>query len=360
MVLYTEKLMKKKMLAFLCALVFLTLPALIYAQNDIVVTFGGDCTLGSEDKFWDRDSSFVNTVNNNGFSYPFKNLVDLFSNDDLTVVNLEGVFHDSKCGKLKKTYNFRAPSGFAKILPISSIEAVTLGNNHIFDYGEQGFKSTVKALEDSGVEWFVNCRYDNKGYIYEKNGNKIGFVGFYIGDWRRKPSLVRDTINGLKAQGAKALVGIMHGGIEYVSFHDSDQEKMADWLIAEGVDLVIGHHPHVVQGIQIKEKTAIVYSLGNLAFGGNDKIKKQAGDALLAQAKFSFDDNSNYLGYQLRLIPVHPSSSGEKTNNFQPVLADRLNAERILAEVQKDTEFILPAYVEGEGSKLPFISNTAY
>lgn len=352
--------MKKKLLFFLIVSVFAFAPALTFAKSDIIVTFGGDCTLGSEDKFWDRPDSFISAINSRGYEYPFKNLKDIFSQDDLTVVNLEGVFHDSKSGKLKKTYNFRAPSEFAEILPLSNIEAVTLGNNHTFDYGEQGFKSTVKALEDKGIAWFVNCRYDNKGYIYEKDGVKIGFVGFYIGEWRRKPGLVRETINELKDKGAKALVGVMHGGMEYSLFHDKDQGKMADWLIKEGVSVVIGHHPHVIQGVQIKESATIIYSLGNLSFGGNNKIKGQADDALLAQVKFSFDDNLNYTGYQVKLLPIHPSSSFNSANNFQPTLAHSSDANRILSVVQEDTDFVLPKYKDGEGCILPFVFNTVY
>ncbi|MDO5022357.1 MAG: CapA family protein [Eubacteriales bacterium] len=347
--------MKKKSIALLlmCILFLAILP--VCAQKYIVVTFGGDCTLGSEDQLWDRENSFISVVNAQGFEYPFKNLVDLFSKDDLTIVNLEGTFHDSKNGKLKKAFNFRAPSDFAKILPLSKIEAVTLGNNHIFDYGEKGFSSTIKALDAVGTAWFANCRYENRGYLYEKDGVKIGFVGFYIGDWRKQPSLIRDTIDELKLQGANALVGIMHGGAEYSSFHDSNQEKMAEWLILNGVSLVIGHHPHVVQGVAVNADSSIVYSLGNLSFGGNSRIRKQAGDALLAQVKFSFDDSSNYIGHQVRLIPIHPSSTGDKTNNFQPALADLLNAQRILAGVQKDTDFILPPYEENIGCTLPFV-----
>jgi hypothetical protein len=347
------KFIQKTLVIFL-VLIFLAVN--VSAEGtEIIVTFGGDCTLGSEDKYWEKESSFIQYIEKYGFEYPFVNLKPIFESDDITMVNLEGVFHDSKRGKLKKTYNFRAPSTYAQILPLASIEAVTLGNNHSMDYDRHGFEATTAALDNFGVEWFVNCRYTNKGYLYQKNGAKIGFVGVYIGDWRRQPSFVRGTIDELKSKGAKAIVGIIHGGTEYSLRHDSNQEKMADWLIKEGVSVVIGHHPHVVQGVNIKGSTSIVYSLGNLSFGGNDRIKEHAGDALLARTSFYFDAVGNYTGHRIWLIPIHPSSAGGLVNNYQPVLANAEEANRILAVVQNDTPFTLSPYVLGEGCALPFV-----
>lgn len=328
--------------------------------TEIVVTIGGDCTLGSEDEKWEEETSFIQHIRRHGYLYPFANMRELFLKDDLTVVNFEGTLAEKPNGRVAKTYNFRAPVDYASILPQSGIEAVTLGNNHSGDYGQQGFDSTIKALEDAGVSWFVDCPQGNQVYVYEKDGVKIGFLGFYVGYWRANRARINQSLKELKEKGCATIVAIMHGGSEYSQRHDASQYKMAMSCIEQGASVVIGHHPHVLQGLERVGDATIVYSLGNFAFGGNKRVKPMADTALLVQARFLFDKDGQYTGHQLTLHPIHPSGTFSEVNNFQPIFASGAEAQRIMGILQSDTaSFTLMPFVEGVGAVQAFVPNTA-
>lgn len=323
---------------------------------EIVVTIGGDCTLGSEDDKWGESTSFIQHITRLGYLYPFANMKDMFEKDDLTVINFEGVLAENPYGKITKTYNFRAPTDYAKIMPLNSIEAVTLGNNHSGDYGQQGFDSTVKALDDAGVNWFVNCPQGNRVYVYEKDGIKIGFLGFYVGYWRANRGRINQSLKELKEKGCSTIVAIMHGGSEYSQRHDGSQKNMAMSCIEQGASVVIGHHPHVLQGLEKINDATIVYSLGNFAFGGNKRIKPMADTALVVQVRFLFNKDKQYVGHQMTLHPIHPSGTFTEVNNFQPVFAKGAEAQRIMGILQSDTaSFPLMPFVEGRGAVQAFV-----
>ena len=137
------------------------------AETTLHITFAGDCTLGSEEAMRNQASSFVSTITREGYDWPFANMQELFQNDDLTVVNLEGVLSDSnKQENKKKTFRFRGPTDYVNILTRSGIEAVNLANNHTQDFGKQGFTSTQQTLDAAGIaqvrQWaqtVVECPY---------------------------------------------------------------------------------------------------------------------------------------------------------------------------------------------------------
>ncbi len=337
------------------------------APKQIVVTFTGDCTLGNTPLQREGDQvegkrCFESYIEEFGVEYPFKNVRDIFLNDDLTVINLESTFYDYEANKANKTYNFRSPVSYADMLPVAGIDAASMGNNHMEDYGEPGFRSTVDALEARGVHWFGSNEYANGTYIFEKDGVKIGFVAAYISWWwgTGNAAIVRQDIADLRAQGCSLIVACLHGGVEYDLRHDKNQESMANKFIGYGADIVIGHHPHVLQGIRLDRSTGIttLWSLGNFCFGGNPKFNKpEARYACIAQFTFSFDENGKYLGYQMNLIPAYTSGSAEY-NNYQPCLVEGADAEKVLAAIQYDTPWknlTLNPYVPGVGALQDFV-----
>ena len=345
--------MKRLSVLFMCLI--MSFFSAFAEGTQIVVTFGGDSTLGSEDYLWDDAGSFIQMIRKHGKKYPFEKLQFLFAHDDLTVVNLENVFYASTRGLITKTYNFRAPTDYAEILSLGNIEAVTLGNNHTIDYGRDGFQSTINALNHEGVDWFVDCAYANKTFIYEKNGIKIGFAGFYIGYFRSNIKEVRASLQALQDAGCRTIVGIMHGGSEYAARHDRSQELMASVFLEYGASVVIGHHPHVVQGMAVQNGASILYSLGNLSFGGNKRIKPMADTALLAQVRFEFDEDRNYVGHQMTLHPIHPTGTFTEVNDFRPIPAHGAQAQSVISTVQADSLFAILPYVEGEGARQAFV-----
>ena len=115
--------------------------------GEVRITFLGDCTLGGESPSRYRTIDFAARIAENGMAFPFRELVRLTADDDLTVANLEGVLSDRKLSKVKKKYNFIGPSAYTEVLTLGSVECVTLANNHSHDYGDPGYRDTKAALE---------------------------------------------------------------------------------------------------------------------------------------------------------------------------------------------------------------------
>lgn len=346
--------MRKTLALLLVCLILLPLfPA--FAGDDVVevvVTLAGDCTLGSEDRTRRDILSFDSFVNAWGYKYPFKKMQHIFARDDVTIINLEGVFYNHTGNRVEKTYNFRAPTHFASILPSGSIEAVYVGNNHIVDYGSAGFKSTIRALEDVGIPWFATTTSYCNTFIFEKDGFKVGFTGAYTSTFGAARKKMEQDMQTLKDAECDAIIAVMHGGMEYSPIRMKGQERLAAWYIRNGATAVVGHHPHVVQGMDVMDGASVVYSLGNFSFGGNAQLR--ATQALLAQITLKFSREEGYLGHQVNLIPVAPSGTLEY-NNFQPIVLYGNDAREVMKKVQHDTPFELAPYVEGVGAVQPFV-----
>lgn len=341
------------------------------ASKSVVITFTGDCTLGCDKKLVDSPLSFWAYVDEYGYEYPFANLKQIFEQDDLTIINLEGVFSDSAADMANKTYCFRAPSEYVNILTSSSVEAVSFANNHTQDFGDHGTKDTIAALENAGVGWFgvnipineYNTPWDQVcgTYIYEKDGVKIGFVAAYISNWWANKNVHRDQFTQLREAGCDLIIACLHGGVEYDPLHDNNQEDFAHVFQSYGADIVIGNHPHVLQGMEVRNTGTVVYSLGNCCFGGNQVIKKtersSAEYTALMQFKFDFAEDNTYLGYTLTIYPAFSATATEAGySNYQPRLANEAEAPAILKLIQRDTKNIkLNPYVEGVGAVQEFV-----
>ena len=364
--------------AFFLALCLLTAasgPALGEAEmyrapKQLVVTFAGDCTLGCDPRERGLETGFESYIEKYGFGYPFEKVKHIFERDDLTVINLEGVFYDHDANRAQKTYTFRGPVSFADILPAAGIEACSIGNNHILDYGKPGMESTIRALEERDIGWFGTTEYCNGAYVYEKDGVKIGFVSVYISDWWTPgiPTLVKQHMEDMRASGCGLIVACMHGGVEYDTRHEMNQEKMADRLIAYGADVVVGSHPHSIQGLREENGFCTLWSLGNFSFGGNSSVvisRKRSPNygkinlnTYLAQFTFSFDENGAYLGHQLNIIPCHVTGTGTEQNNYQPIPVSGEDADKVIKAIQDDVtprRLKLNPYTEGVGALQDFV-----
>lgn len=337
----------------LAMLLLFLLPFSALADRTLTLTFVGDCTIGGEERLKEFDYSFDGYLRQHGYSYFFQKVLPVLSADDLTVANLEGVFIDWANTAVKKTYNFRGTTDYVDVLTQGSVEAVNISNNHIMDYGYDGTRHTVKTLEAAGINWFGSNQVTEQSWIYEKDGLKVGFVGMELSYWYYKHrNLLKSQVEALRAEGCQVIVGTMHGGTEYRKRHLRNQKDFAYAMIDYGVDIVIGHHPHVLHGIEVKDGRTICYSIGNFVFGGNAKIR--APHTAMFRFTLTFSDDGQYLGHQLNIIPALPS--GEKEfNNYQPVLATGEDAAAVLAEIQYDTPFPLKPYVEGVGAMQDFV-----
>lgn len=224
-------------------------------------TFAGDVTLGSEEYLREEDYSLVSFAEREGNEYFFENVRELFSMDDLTVVNLEGVLSDSNEGENKeKTYRFRGDPQYTEILTSGSIEMVNLANNHSMDYGERGYLDTKAALEQDSIRFFGGREIT----VFEKNGIRIAFLGLsYTEETRAEKEWIKEEIRRLKREeNVNAVVFSYHGGREYSEARTQKQVDIAKLAVNAGADLVIMHHPHVVLGMSIFDNRSVCYSLG--------------------------------------------------------------------------------------------------
>ena len=296
----------------------------------LTMTFTGDSILGSEEKSRKKPESFDSFIAEKGYAWPFSGLYDLLSADDLSIINLEGVLKDDTRGRQQgKLHWFRGPTSFAGILPAGSIELAGLANNHMRDYGIAGHNSTREALKAAGIPYFG---YGDT-YIHEHQGLKIGFGGIRETIWRQKPQLPGEEIAALKEAGCDYIVYTIHAGKEYSRTHNELQEKIARSIIDAGADIVIGMHPHVVQGIEKYKDGLIVYSLGNFSFGGNLKLTEF--DGLAVQVILDFEGRE-LKETTLKLIPVLTTGT-KPANDFRPIPAQGEDKERILKLVQDDS-----------------------
>ena len=325
----------------------------VSAEKSILLTFTGDCTIGSEESTRREPDSFVSVVRKEGYAYPFARFLPLFEQDDCTVINFEGVLSDSKEDEKKdKTYRFRGDTDLAAVLLAGSVEACSLANNHISDFGKQGIQSTQDTLTANNIGWFR----DQAPWIFEKDGIRIAFFSVCETYYPEHSEGIRRQMVQLKESGeVNAVVVCYHSGREYTARHYTKQEQRGDTLTRFGADLVITNHPHVVQGIKIFHDRTVCFSLGHFVFGGNKEIRYwpygnrvlTSRYCLVVQARLDFDDDGTYLGQQINLYPAFTSNDPE-ANHYQPYPVHGEDAAAVIDAAQFDTDFQIPEITEAE------------
>ena len=323
--------------------------ATVSSPVSLTLSVVGDCTLGTDETF-DYDTSLNAYYENYGADYFLQNVKDIFSADDLTIANFEGTLTDSD-EREDKTFAFKAPASYASILTGGSVEAVNTANNHSHDYGEQSFNDTLAALDDAGI---VHFGYDETA-VMDVKGIKVGLVGIYeLYDHLEREQQLKDNIAKVKADGAQLIVVIFHWGNETETVPDSSQTTLGRIAIDEGADLVCGHHPHVLQGIETYKGRNIVYSLGNFCFGGNSSPSDM--DTMIYQQAFTIDADGVKKDNVTNIIPCSISSAAyDGYNNYQPTPAEGDEATRILGKINERSSWISTA--EGSTFTAKYNSN---
>ena len=323
--------------------------ATVSSPVSLTLSVVGDCTLGTDETF-DYDTSLNAYYENYGADYFLQNVKDIFSTDDLTIANFEGTLTDSD-EREDKTFAFKAPASYASILTGGSVEAVNTANNHSHDYGDQSFNDTLAALDDAGI---VHFGYDETA-VMDVKGIKVGLVGIYeLYDHLEREQQLKDNIAKVKADGAQLIVAIFHWGNETETVPDSNQTTLGRIAIDEGADLVCGHHPHVLQGIETYKGRNIVYSLGNFCFGGNSSPSDM--DTMIYQQTFTIDADGVKKDNVTNIIPCSISSAAyDGYNNYQPTPAEGDEATRILGKINERSSWISTA--EGSTFTAKYNSN---
>lgn len=303
-------------------------------ELSITISAAGDVTLGNH-KEQSYDYSFRQTYDRaEEKSYFFENVADIFAADDMTIVNLEGPLTLSENFREGQVYSIKGDPEYVKLLEYGNIEAVSMGNNHRLDYGEEGSRDTVKTLEEAGIPYAFD---DNLG-IYETQGIRIGWVSVNevaLGYGVEK--LLEDGINRLKEEGVNLILACCHWGIEGDNYPEDYQKKLGRKCIDWGADLVIGHHPHVLQGIDQYQGKYIIYSLANFCFGANRNPADK--DTMIFQQTFTFQkDTEDSYGpaqpQEARIIPCSVSSVTSR-NDFKPTPLTGEDWNRVIGRINE-------------------------
>jgi poly-gamma-glutamate synthesis protein (capsule biosynthesis protein) len=294
----------------------------------LLVSSMGDCTLGTDKNF--SYSSSVNAYySKNGAAYFFQNVKPILEADDLSIVNMEGTLTTSNT-RMDKTFAFKGDAEFANILVEGSVEAANLANNHSKDYGEVSYTDTIAALDAAGI---VNFGYDRIA-VMEIKGIKVGLCGIYeLGSGMGCATQLKTNIALLKQQGAQLIIVNFHWGIEREYSPNSTQTSLAHIAVDEGANLVIGHHPHVLQSIEKYNGVYICYSMGNFCFGGNSNPSDK--DTMIFQQTFHFDENQELVpSDEINIIPCRVSAH-TGYNDYCPTPVDGADAERVLGKLKR-------------------------
>ncbi len=281
-----------------------------YDSVSLALTFGGDCTLGRGHDFA-YSGSFDEMYDQKGASYFFSGIPEFFD-DDLTMVNFEGTLTNATA-HADKTFVFKGRPEYAKVLDAGSIDVVSLANNHSMDYLQRGFDDTVRYLSP-----YVQVSAYDRMPIVTVKGVRIGFasnVGWSFDQAQKQ--FIENAVRSLRERGAELIVFNYHWGIERSYHSDPTQQAIGHHCIDQGADLVIGHHPHVVQEVETYKGKQIAYSLGNLVFGGNNNPTDK--NCLIYRHTFTLDlDSRQVTASSYQAIPYSVSSVSWR-NDYHPV-----------------------------------------
>lgn len=270
-----------------------------------VISMVGDCTLASSQ----YNNDFDSYINKHGLSWPFSGTVEYLENDEFTLANLECTFSDQSLSS-SSLFQFQAPASYADILKNGSVEYVTLGNNHTYDFGEKGLTDTKAALDSAGVGW--TGPGESKVYTTE-HGLKIGV---YCPGWTGlSESNIVSGIETLRQTGADVIIMSVHWGTEGSYTVTTSQEQFAHIAIDAGADIVFGTHPHVLQRTETYHNGYIFYSLGNWSFGGNTAPRDR--DTAIAQVTVMQNTDGTVELQGFSLIPCCLSSMSG-VNDYRP------------------------------------------
>jgi hypothetical protein len=204
-----------------------------------------------------------------------------FKSSDLVLGNLENPL--VKGGRpIPGKCTLRGAPEWARVLKSAGIEVVSLGNNHLMDYGGEGLLSTTKALNDAKIKYLGAGKNSEEAYapvVLEVKGMKIAFLARTVvvvsspsyagpeqaGVGQLDIQEVRESIRACKQQADKVVL-LIHWGIEEYAYPSPEQRRLSKDLMNAGVDILLGHHPHVLQGVERIGRELVCYSLGNFLF----------------------------------------------------------------------------------------------
>ncbi len=261
----------------------------------------------------------------------YGDLLDPIQAADLKIFNLEIPFTRTRPFTVKSGTSFMADPRHVAALSISGVDAVTLANNHVWDCGLKGFDQTLETLSCRNIRWIGagrNLAVAAAPLILGKKGRTIGILNFSEGEdltaataqtpgvtgW--EPALMEAQVRDLRNR-VDLVIVIAHCGIEYVPFPPPYVIEAFQGLADAGADLVVGHHPHVPQGLQFHKNTPLFYSLGNFVFfQPTDLLFRKLGFVLFADLDCQGIAALKMLPYQIHDQGLATLSSEGRMHDF--------------------------------------------
>lgn len=321
-----EVILRQRNMKRLLLLILLgSLPTTVSAQwagwTPITLVFGGDCTFAQH---------FDRAIGDDVLA-PFSAL-PILASADLAMVNLENPI-TTRGRKVPKTFNFRMHPRYLASLIAGGVDIVTIANNHVMDYGPLGLFDTRRFLDSVGIAAVGAGSSEaeaRRPVILSRHGTRVGFLaynafsnatGSHPGTAPRILSVVTEDVRALRESGTVDIIVVnFHWGTERAPFPDEDQVRFAHAVIDAGADLIVGHHPHVLQGVERYRQGLIAYSLGNFIFGGNSRPRH---DSMLLAV--------TYLGgipLDARIVPI-------RVENWRARLLDADEARPVIELVRE-------------------------
>lgn len=267
-----------KILFLSTIMVFISL-ATVSAQSDsgtVSILAVGDVMTGGSMAPW---------VNDSGADYPFSNTRSLIQQADIAVCNLEAPY-GTKGKAFDKKFTFLVPPRLAAGIKEAGFDVVAMANNHMMDYGPEPLKATLVLLDSLGIAHSgagTTLAGARKPAIVERNGIKVAFLSYSrvhptqfwataqkAGTAPAYENQIKEDIQSSKEL-ADLVVVSFHWGAELMDTTKLYQRTLAHFCIDQGADLVLGHHPHILQGMELYQGKLIAYSLGNFAFGSRSR-----------------------------------------------------------------------------------------
>jgi poly-gamma-glutamate synthesis protein (capsule biosynthesis protein) len=273
----------------------------------ITISAAGDFTLGGDVQS-QGESRFAQSFAEHTPDWYLANVAEIFEEDDITVVNLEGTLTTSDTRRANRSFLFRGQPEYVDILTEGNVDVVNVANNHHNDFLSDGKADTIETVKNAGIGYFG---YDDEYYI-EKQGITFGFLGFTEWDYTAEQITERITSAKLKCD---VIIVSFHWGIERQYTPTKTQTYLGHAAVDAGADLVIGSHTHVLGEVENYNGVNIVYSLGNFCYGGHSNPADK--NTMIFQQDFEVDEDGNVSISDSRIIPCSISSLSW-TNNCQP------------------------------------------
>ena len=325
----------------------------------MTVTCTGDFTIGDSHH---KKRSFSNALMNThdgDINFVMQNVRDLFMNDDLTILNFEGTLtpDDTAAPKDKRNneFLFSIDPSYVSVLPENGVEAVSLDNNHVWDYGEEGLLNTKAALDGAGVIYSTPLE---TGIFNFKDEIQVAMLSFncidrYGDDFKKEKFrreytesfLQHDTFEEAvcdEIRNAKELYPLVivsfHWGKELMYVPTDNQVRLGRLAVDAGADLVIGNHSHRIQPIEFYNDRFICYSLGNFCFAGNNSPSDMT--SIIFQVRFRVKEG--VVSYKdFRVVPIRISSRKDG-NNYIPMIYEDGYARDSVLNTLRDNSKGLP------------------